>query len=224
MDRGIAFNGIVLISTAVDIRSIDFLPGDDLPYVLFVPTYAATAWYHGKLDPELQQRSLAELTAEVADWSEDQLAPALLKGDRLGADERQMIAARLARYTGLSLDYVAGTNLRVEIMRFRKELLRAEKRSVGRADSRYKGIEGLAVNERPEFDPPARRSAALHRHLQPLCPLRAGRGDRSDLPGNGRKVYDKWEWKRAAAQHRRRPAAAMAKNPHVKVFVGAGLL
>ena len=76
-----------------------------------------------------------------------------MKGDRISAEEQAGVADKLTRYTGLDLDYVLGTNLRIEIHRFCKELLRAEKRSVGRIDSRFKGVEALAVTEQPEFDP-----------------------------------------------------------------------
>jgi carboxypeptidase C (cathepsin A) len=91
--------------------------------------------------------------AEVESWAENELSVALMKGDRISAEERAVVAEKLATYTGLDLEYILGTNLRIDIFRFCKELLRVEKRSVGRLDSRFKGVEALEVTERPEFDP-----------------------------------------------------------------------
>jgi len=224
VDRGITFNGIVLISTVLDFEAIRFMPANDLPFQLFVPTYAATAWYHGKLNAELQGRALADLMAEVKAWSEGDLTVALMKGDRLASDERQAVAKKLSAYTGLSLEYVLGTNLRINIFHFCKELLRGEKRSVGRLDSRFKGIEALTVTEHPEFDPsmlaitPPYTSAFNHY-------VRSELQIETDLPYEtlSLKVNEKWEWEKGSM-----PATgetlrgAIAKNPYTKVFVGQG--
>jgi len=223
-DRGIAFNGVILLSSAMDLRAIWFTEGDDLPYQLFVPTYAATAWYHHKLDSDLMDLSLTDLTAEVKAWAESDLTVALMKGDRITASERQEVAQKLARYTGLELDYVLGTNLRINIHRFCKELLRDEKRSVGRLDSRFKGIEALAVTERPEFDP---SMTAI------LAPYNATFNDyvRSELGVETDMLYEplnqtvneKWAWEKGSLPSTGEALrGAMAKNPFLKVFVGQG--
>ncbi|MFC2078956.1 S10 family peptidase [Candidatus Bipolaricaulota bacterium] len=225
VDKGIAFNGIVLISTVLDIQSIRFLPANDLPFQLFVPTYAATAWYHKQLDADLQSRDLSDLIAEVRAWAGGELTVALMKGDELGESEREAVARQLAAYTGLDLDYVLGTNLRINIFHFCKELLRGDKRSVGRLDSRFKGMEALAVTERPEFDPSMIAitppySAALNHYV------RSELGIETDLTYEtlSFKVNEKWEWENGAL-----PATgealrgAMAKNPYMKVFVGQGI-
>jgi len=224
VDRGIAFNGIALISTALDLAAIFFLPAHDLPYQLFVPTYAATAWYHGRLDDSLQRMTVADLVAEVTAWSEGELTTALMKGDQIADDERVQVAERLARYTGLDVDYVLGTNLRVEIHRFCKELLRSEKRSVGRLDSRFKGVEAVAVNERPEFDPsgvaitPPYTAAFSHY-------VRTELGIATDLPYEtlSMKVNEAWAWEKGRLPTTSEALrGAMAKNPYMKVLVGQG--
>ena len=224
VDKGITFNGIVLISTVLDFGAIRFMPANDLPFQLFVPTYAATAWYHGKLGGNLQSRDLSDLMTEVKVWSESELTLALMKGDRLDDDERRAVAEKLAAYTGLDLDYVLGTNLRINIFHFCKELLRGDKRSVGRLDSRFKGIEALAVTERPEFDPSMLAitppyTAAFNHYVRTELEIE------TDLTYEtlSRKVNEKWEWEKGAM-----PATgealrgAIAKNPHTKVFVGQG--
>ncbi|MGC9336415.1 MAG: S10 family peptidase, partial [Anaerolineae bacterium] len=224
VDKGIAFNGIVLISTVLDMKAIRFLVGNDLPFQLFVPTYAAAAWYHGKLDETLQQRDLPGLMAEVEGWSEGDLTLALMKGDRLGADEHAAVAETLARYTGLDGDYVVGSNLRINIHRFCKELLRGEKRSVGRLDARFKGVEALAVTERPEFDP------SMLAITPPYTStfndyVRSELGVETDLTYEtlSRDVNEKWEWEKGTPTNTGEALrAAMAKNPFMKVFVGQG--
>jgi len=224
VDRGITFNGIVLISTVLDFGAIRFMPANDLPFQLFVPTYAATAWYHRRLPAKLQERSLSDLVAEVKSWCEGELTVALMKGDRLDVKERRRIARKLSDYTGLDVDYVLGTNLRINIHHFCKELLRGEKRSVGRLDSRFQGVEATTATERPEFDPsmlaitPPYTSVFNHY-------VRSELGIETDLVYEtlSMQVNEKWEWEKGSM-----PAtgealrSAIAKNPHTKVFVGQG--
>src|SRR5467141_721088 len=87
--RGIAFNGIVLISTIMNFETADFAPGNDLPYVMFLPSYAATAWYHKKLPSDLQSKTVQQIVSEVEQWAANDYTLALGKGDRLAGPERQ---------------------------------------------------------------------------------------------------------------------------------------
>ncbi len=224
-DYGVGFSGLVLISTALDLRPIFFQSDDDLPYQLFLPTYAATAWYHGRLDGELQDRELPDLLADVEEWAETELTVALMKGDRLDEADRRAVAETMARYTGLSVDYILGSDLRVHSNRFRRELLRGERRSVGRLDSRFKGIERLEVAEWPEFD------ASMTAIAPPFTSvfngyLRGELGVDTDMEYGvwlKKDLRKKWEWEKG-----RLPATgdklrlAMAVNPHMKVMVAQG--
>jgi carboxypeptidase C (cathepsin A) len=224
IDKGIAFNGIVLISSALSLRPISFTDGDDLPYQLFVPTYTATAWYHKKLEDALQEQELRRLLDEVEAWSESEYTVALMKGDRLGEDEQQSMAMQLARYTGLDLDYVLGTNLRINIMRFCKELLRQEKRSVGRLDSRFKGIEAIAVTDVPEFDPSMLATSPPYTAMFNDY-VRSELGIETDLAYEtlSETVNEAWEWEKGKLPNTGEALrSAMAKNPFMKVFVGQG--
>ena len=224
IDNGIAFNGVMLISTAMDLRTIFFMEGDDLPYQLFVPTYTATAWYHKKLDEQLLERDLPDLLAEVEAWAESDLTVALMKGDRLDTEEETIVAGKLAWYTGLDLDYVLGTNLRINIHRFCKELTRSERRSVGRLDSRFKGVEALNVTEVPEFDPSMLAisppyTATFNDYI------RAQIGVETDLIYEtlSTKINQKWEWEKGRLPSTgEKLRSAIAKNPFLKVFVGQG--
>ncbi len=225
VDLGIGFNGIALISSAMDLRPIFFGQGDDLPFQLFVPTYTATAWYHKRLDPELQKQDLEELLAEVETWAENELTVGLMKGDRLSGEERQDLAEKLASFTGLDVDYVIGSNLRIDIFRFCKELLRHEKRSVGRLDSRFTGVEALAVTEQPEFDPASLATtppytATFNNYIRTVL------GVETDLPYEvlSRKVNESWEWEKGALPTTGEALrGALAKNPYMKIFVAQGI-
>jgi carboxypeptidase C (cathepsin A) len=224
VERGIAFKGVILISTALALRPIFFEQGDDLPFQLFVPTYAAAAWYHKKLAPDLQSRELRILLDEVEEWSGGEYTIALMKGDRLTDAERQTVASTLARYTGLDVRYVIGSNLRIDIMRFCKELLRPEKRSIGRLDARFKGIEAIGVNETPEFDvsllaitPPY--TATFNDYVSNNL------GIKTDLAyiALNEAIESKWEWEKGKLPNTGEALrSAIAKNPFMKVFVGQG--
>ncbi len=153
VEKGIAFNGILLVSSILNFQTARFTTGNDLPYPLFLPTYAATAWYHKKLPPDLQSKPLGDFLREVEAFAAADYPNALQKGDRMSAPERQEMVKRVSRYTGLSETYVDESDLRIEIQRFCKELLRREGRTVGRLDSRFRGSDSSGVAERPEFDP-----------------------------------------------------------------------
>ena len=145
-------DGIFLISTVLNFQTIRFASANDLPYVLFLPTYTATAWYHQKLAADLQKDQKKAL-AEVEIFAQGEYAEALMKGDKLAEKERKSVVDKLARYTGLSKEYIERANLRVNIYRFAKELLRGENRTVGRFDSRQKGIDSDLCNAVFEYDP-----------------------------------------------------------------------
>ncbi|MBS3819480.1 peptidase S10 [bacterium] len=144
------FNGVILVS----MTELGVNAGKDLNnYMLKLPHYAATAWYHKQLSPEFQKMDLKELLNEVEEFAMNEYILALVQGNRLSPEKRNQIASRLARYTGLSVDFIKNSNLRIDKRRFRKELLRDENRTVGRLDSRYKGIDKDASGERQEYDP-----------------------------------------------------------------------
>src|SRR5690606_5779060 len=139
--HGLYLNGLILVSAILEFGTARFGPGNDLPPLLFLPTYAATAHYHGQLDDELQKLPLSQFLGRVEEFARQRYAAGLLLGDRLEGEQRAEGAAELARYTGLSEAYVDSTDLRIEIFRFTKELLRAQGKTVGRIDSRYTGID-----------------------------------------------------------------------------------
>lgn len=149
---GMYLNGIMFVSSILNFLTASFDEGNDLPYVLFLPTYTASAWFHKKLPGDLQ-KDFNSAIAEAREFALGDYSLALMKGNRLTADERAALAAKLARLTGLSERYIEGTNYRINIHRFCKELLRDEGATIGRFDSRFKGFDKDQVGERFEMDP-----------------------------------------------------------------------
>lgn len=152
-NEGIYLNGITLISSILNFETARFAVGNDLPYILFLPTYTAAAWYHKKLSGDLQSGDLQHATEEARKFAAGPYKDALMKGDELTEAERKDMAQQVARFTGLPVEFVDAANLRISIFRFTKELMRNEKKTVGRYDSRLEGEDADAAGERPEYDP-----------------------------------------------------------------------
>lgn len=221
---GMNLNGLMLFSTALDFSTFRFMNGHDLAHVLFLPTYAATAWYHKRLDKRLQAKPLRAVLDEVEAFAEGDYNAALFLGDKLPAAQRDTISAKLAQYTGLSREYIAATNLRIQIHRFCKELCRNEHRTVGRLDSRFKGIDRDAAGENFEFDPAHTNLdgayAACINHY-----LRHDLKFESDSPYTMiSKLYMSWDFG-SKDQHLNVAESlrkAICSNPHMKVYVASG--
>src|SRR5882757_3151041 len=149
---GMYMNGIILISSILNFQTAEFDTGNDLPYILYLPTYTAIAWYHKKLPADLQG-NLQKAIAESKAFAVGAYADALMAGDALPAAKRTEIAQRLSRLTGISAEYIDRADLRIEIQRFDKELMKNERRTVGRLDGRFTGIDADAAGEQPDYDP-----------------------------------------------------------------------
>lgn len=218
---GLYLNGIMLISSILNFVTARFDSGNDLPYVLFLPTYATTAWYHKKTSYE----SLDQLVQEVKDFANKDYYLALMKGDQLQGEERTQIVKKLASFTGLSEEYIEQTNLRINIHKFCKELLRKEGSTVGRLDSRYKAFDLDGTGEVPEFDPyyPAIQgpyTATFNDYV------RSELNYENDLPyeilGS---LYKTWKYDSHQNQYvnvAETLRSAMSKNTYLKVYVANG--
>jgi len=149
---GIYLNGITLISSVLNFETIAFAAGNDLPYALFLPSYTAAAWYHKKLSKDLQG-DLEKALGEARRFAANEYSAALMKGDKLTSSERMSAVREMARLTGLPEQYIEQSNLRVSEPRFTKELLRDQRKTIGRYDSRLEGEDIDAAGDRPEYDP-----------------------------------------------------------------------
>jgi carboxypeptidase C (cathepsin A) len=148
---GIHLNGIVLVSTVLDMATITFGAGDDRPYVFYLPSYAAVAWYHRAL--KNRPPDLDAFLVEVRRYAQGDYAAALFKGAGLPASDKQAVAVKLAEFTGLSLDYWLKANLRVTLAQFNVELERGRGLTTGRIDARFTGFTRNLLAENAQGDP-----------------------------------------------------------------------
>jgi carboxypeptidase C (cathepsin A) len=221
--HGMMLNGIMLISSVLDFATIDFTFGNELPYIVYLPGYAATAWYHNALKSKHQP--LQEFLAEVEEFALGEYATALLKGDALTANERARIVKKMARYTGLSPVFIERTNLRIKDQQFFKELLRERGQTVGRLDARFTGLDRSGVTEQPEYDPLLTNvmgpyAAGFYDYVRSELKFEA------DIPYEilSEKVHP-WSFKEFEGQAiyvAETLRKAMTVNPHLKVFVANG--
>jgi len=154
--ENMAFNGVILVSVALDIEAIFEWPGNERPYALFLPTFAAVAAYHHALPHPPAQ--LEPFLREVRKFALGEYSEALLEGDGLDPKQRDAVAEKLHEYTGLSVAYIKTSNLRVRESQFTQELLREHHETVGRLDARFRGVAFDPLAEDAEYDP---QSAAI---------------------------------------------------------------
>jgi carboxypeptidase C (cathepsin A) len=223
--QGFYLNGIVLISSILNFETASFDSGNDLAYELFLPTYTAIAWYHKRLSSELQAGTLEHAVAESEQFALGDYTHALMQSDRISDQERRDVAAKLARLTGLSPEYIDRANLRVRIDRFDKELLRNQRRIVGRLDGRFIGIDKDAAGESTEQDPSYSAIFGEYTAVVNDYVRRELKFD-TDLPYEilTGKVRP-WSYDRASNRYvdvAETLRGAIAQNPFMKVFVANG--
>ncbi|MFN7172322.1 MAG: S10 family peptidase [Fimbriimonadaceae bacterium] len=219
LEKGVALNGLLLISSILAFQTCDFAMSNHLPYVLFLPTYTATAWYHGKIEGNLD-----ELLLEAEEFAVGEYAAALMKGDAIEPEEEQRVAKRLSELTGLSERFLLLSKLQVYIMEFCKELMRDEGRTVGRLDTRFRGIEASGTAARMETDPSftaimAPFTGAFQKYL------REELGYKSDLYYKNLDGVRDWDWgagRSGAPNLAESLRSAMSRNVHLKVHIASG--
>jgi carboxypeptidase C (cathepsin A) len=185
------FNGVILMSAVLDFQTITFDDGNDMPFIMYLPAYAAVAWYHHALPN--QPKDLRPFLKEVEHFAMTDYATALLAGADLAPAERTRIINQLHQYTGLSTDYIDKADLRVEAGQFEKELLREHGSVVGRLDARFTGPTGDLLAERAPYDPQSAdiSSAFVSAFNQYLHgELNFGKGMQYTVSGN----VQPWNW------------------------------
>lgn len=224
-NQGIAMNGVVLVSTVLDLRTIAFGDADNLPYVAYLPTYAAVAWYHDKIDDK--PKSLESFVQQARQFASNEYAAALMKGDELSESRRNRVIDKLAEFTGLSKEYLDRANLRVTQSEFTKELLRDEGHTVGRLDSRYTGYSLDNLSQNAIYDPqssaisPAYTTMFLQYYHDEL---NFGQDKQYNISAYSLPGFE-WDWDRGGSFFPTSPttapdlAEAMTKNPNLKVLV-----
>ncbi|TCK73686.1 S10 family peptidase [Acidipila rosea] len=230
-DNGISLNGVILLSSILNYNSLS--PGLDLQYINNLPSYAAIAWYHNKLQNKPAQ--LAPFLEEVRTFARGEYSEALAEGDQLPQAKLDAIATKVSQYTGLSVEYVKNAKLRISPFRYRKELLRSEGDIMGRYDARFEGTDVDNAGEYPGYDPSdtgisGAFIAAEHEYLENDLKY-----ETDDEYKPSAETIGEWDWKhRGAGSYRgygreqQMPyvagdlADAMRKDPKLKVFSANG--
>ena len=228
--KGVAMNGVILVSSVLNYG--DDFPGTNLGYVTYLPSFAAIAWYHNRIDNK--PADLKAFLQEVRGFARGEYAEALFQGDALPAAEYAQVLHKLHAYTGLSEQYLKDANLRVSPARFRAELLRGEGHTVGRYDARFEGFNLDNAEEMPDYDASdtaisAAFTAAFNRYLR----ADLGYSGDGDYHVTGYDVIRNWDWKHPlpGAPAFRVPqlpnvqanlAEAMRENPRLRVFSANG--
>ena len=224
-DHGIAFNGVTLLSMAVDFQTLEWNKSNDLPYFLLVPTFNMIAGYHHKLSADLTQ-DVAKTREDVVRWSTNDYALALGKGDAMTPEEHRKIVEQLSRYIGLRPEVIEAHNLRIDVPTFTHELLLDQKLVAGRLDGRFSSPN--PDEDRFFYDP---TSAAI---LPPYTSafnnyLRTELNYKSDMPyrvfAYDQPGFRDWDWGNAEQGFPSTAGglrSAMIKNPYMKVLVMEG--
>jgi carboxypeptidase C (cathepsin A) len=220
--HGVELNGIALISSLLTYQTLSPAPDNDIAYAANIETFTADAWYHKKLPQDLQNLSLKQAVDQSRTFAWGEYMAALTKGNTLSDAERTAMAQKLARFTGLASQFILNANLRVTAERFRKELLRDKRLTVGRLDGRFTAIDRDAGGEREEFDI---SNSALQGPYTAMFQdyLKNELKWESDLhyptSGNVRPwTYDQNRYMDMTEALR----SAMTHNPFLKVFVAIG--
>ena len=223
-DRGIALNGVVLISTVLNFGASAMDAGNDLGFINFIPSYAATAWYHKKLPPDLQRLSVEQVTTQAERWAESDYARALMRGARLTEAERHTAAEQLARFSGTSTSFAEENDLRINLGRFNQELLRDKHLTSGRLDSRFTTYATDQGAERGQFDP---SEASIRNSFSAVLSeyVRRELGYRNEdvyyILGGG---IGRWRYPQNNGYANVVPSLerAFAKNPEMRLYVAEG--
>lgn len=230
-EDGVQLNGVILLSSILNYGRRD--PGFDQEIVNYIPTFAATAVYHNRV---AKPANLDAFLKEVRDWARGPYARALAEGQDLPAAERQAVAQKLSSYIGLSPAYILETDLRVDANRYRKELLRDQRRTLGRYDSRFLGIDMDAAGESQSYDPSdtgitGAFVGAFHDYISKDLGFDSELSYRPTFYGGG----PQWDFKHRAPGSRGPGggtnnadvaldlSAAMRQNPNLKVYSLNGL-
>jgi carboxypeptidase C (cathepsin A) len=230
---GVQLNGIVLLSSVLNYNTK--AAGLDIPYITYLPSFAAIAWYHNKIPDK--PADVAAFIQKAREFASGPYAEALFQGNALSAADTDKVAAQLSSFTGLSVQYLKNADLRITASRFRKELLRDQGEILGRYDARFKGPDRDAAGENPGYDPSDTGISgafvgAFHNYLQTQLNYTTEETYNNSGPG----LNQNWDWKHRAAGEefggqRAQTAPYVAgdlgdtirKNPHLKVFSANGI-
>ena len=208
-------NGVILVSPT----DLGITRGGAVDAALRLPYFAATAWYHKMLSPDLQNKALKDMLPEVETFTMNELIPALSKGNQLGEADKKAIAVKMARFSGLSEKVILQHGLDVSPDFFWKELLRDQGFTIGRLDSRYKGIDKQDAGEGPDYN--AELTSWLHSFTPAInMYIRKELNYKTDLKYNMFGPVHPWD--NSNNQTAENLRQAMAQNPYLHLMVQSG--
>ncbi len=231
LSKGYALNGVIMVSAVFDLRTLFFAPNEDLPYIVYLPTMAATSWYHDKVAKK--GTDLPAFVDEVRSFTENHYAPALYKGNRITAAEKTAVAQKLSEYTGINAEVWERADLKINTGEYFQELLRGDEMTVGRLDSRYTGmnIDPMSMNS---FTDPQSDAISPAYTMGFLDYYHGALGVSKDLhyaTSAYSKEGFKWDWKHQGNNFWGADAAvttlpdmedALSKDPNVKILIMNG--
>jgi carboxypeptidase C (cathepsin A) len=220
--EGIELNGIMLLGTVLDFQFISPSPTNDVGYAAFLPTYTATAWYHKKLPAELQRQTLEQVVQLSRKYAFGDYLTEMAQGNTLTPAQRTAVAQKLSQLTGVSQQFALNTNLRIDPGTYRTELLRDSRQTLGRYDSRMLGINANASSTREDYDPSdvAPTGAFMSAFMRYL---HDDLGYTSNLQYYMGGHTGRWDYQPGAFPTEVDALrTAMAKDPYLRVLVGAG--
>lgn len=208
-------NGVILVSPT----TLGIERGTATGAALLLPYYAATSWYHKKLSYELQSQDLDDILPEVESFTMNELVPALNKGNSLDVRERNVIAKKISKYSGISEKVVLQNNLAIPTRLYWKELLRDDGITIGRLDSRYRGIDRKDAGDGPDSNPEL--TAWLHAFTPPInMYLRSELNYKTDF--DYKMFGSVWPWDHTNNRTGENLRKAMAINPYLHLLVQSG--
>ncbi len=227
-DKGIAMNGVIMVSAVFELQHLLFGPGDDISYLVHFPTYAATAWYHNKVKDKGE--NLEAFLKDVRNFTANEYAPSLLKGDQLTLSEKEAMAQKLADFSGLTKSYWLKADLRVTNSEYFQEFLRVDGLTVGRLDSRFTGINEDLLSQDALTDPQsdAISSPYISAYKDYLYNDLKVRKDLSYTTTAGSRKGFKWDWNhrgniiwnaQVAVSTLPDMTSAMKRNPNLKILI-----
>ena len=231
LDKGYALNGVIMVSAVLDLRTLFFAPNEDLPYIAYLPTMAATSWYHDKVANK--GSDLPTFVQEIREFTENEYAPALFKGNKITEAEENEVAQKLQDYTGISSAVWKRADLKITASEYFQELLRATGETVGRLDSRYKGINVDPMSMESFTDPQSDAISSAYT-MGFLDYFHGSLGVSKELlyaTSAYSKDGFKWDWKHQGNNFWGADAAvttvpdmtdALSKDPNVKVLIMNG--
>ena len=221
--HGVGLNGLILVSPYLGTIVQDGGKANDAPYAFDLPTFAAAAWYHRKLTPDMQAKTVGDIYTQALDFAYDEYLPALNRGDNLSVERRKDLISKLHRLTGLSETFLDDSNLRISDNHWYKELLRKERYVTGRYDSRFLGIDRVWNTDSPDNDPSYTQvGPAFTSTVNDYLPNDLGYKTTKRYYILGEGIGGPWKGPDGILDESESLRVALTSNPYTKVMVAMG--